>query len=559
MGPRLFDIPMEEVFFFFIQTYNTTLLYVLLGKLAFKPLYIYGGKGLGKVKAAKLKYLRRKRLFGQIFLGTGVLAGAVLTYHNGPGTYLGLILVWAGPVAFLTWTLGYQMLLELPYLCTAAPVLLPTLYLWVVDTLALQRGTWSITSGTKLGIHVWPHLEIEEAVFFLATNLLIVLGLVAFDTGLSILELFPELNPKLTATDLILPPLGASIRALLISPEEYDQQRIQGLHNAVERLKKKSRSFYIASAVFEGRLRIDLTLLYSFCRTADDLIDNASSLSEAKANLNALFGLLDVYRKSEDLPAPDQDVAVSDYLSTHFSQEVQLGLQMLPMRALADDKPVFDLLKGFEMDMGFDTMLQSGAAEKIEEAQWPIATDADLQEYARCVAGTVAEMCVDLVHYHYLGGSLGVEEAKIKSAAGKMGIALQYVNIARDIKVDAKMDRVYIPYSWLQEVDLTPVDVVRWGKAVGGKQSAGIEEALQRMQSRLLDRAFELYQEAKPALNRLPKQGSTPMEVAVESYMEIGRVLREEGLAAGVRSGKGKATVPKKRRIGVVWRVLNRQ
>jgi 15-cis-phytoene synthase/lycopene beta-cyclase len=133
------------------------------------------------------------------------------------------------------------------------------------------------------------------------------------------------------------------------------------------------------------------------------------------------------------------------------------------------------------------------------------------------------------------------------------------VNIARDIKVDAKMDRVYIPYSWLQEVDLTPADVVRWGKAVGGKQSAGIEEALQRMQSRLLDRAFELYKEAKPALNRLPKKGSTPMEVAVESYMEIGRVLREEGLAAGVRSGKGKATVPKKRRIGVVWRVLNRQ
>lgn len=41
------------------------------------------------------------------------------------------------------------------------PIALPTLYLWLVDTLALKRGTWVISNGTKSGRHLWDGLEIE--------------------------------------------------------------------------------------------------------------------------------------------------------------------------------------------------------------------------------------------------------------------------------------------------------------------------------------------------------------------------------------------------------------
>lgn len=37
-----------------------------------------------------------------------------------------------------------------------------TLYLWTCDALALQRGTWVITAGTKLGVSAFG-LEIEYA------------------------------------------------------------------------------------------------------------------------------------------------------------------------------------------------------------------------------------------------------------------------------------------------------------------------------------------------------------------------------------------------------------
>lgn len=71
------------------------------------------------------------------------------------------------PLFILPWTLkcirslAYQLIMGLPLSSTLIPIVLPTLYLWTVDTLALKRGTWVIESGTKLGWHLWDGLEIE--------------------------------------------------------------------------------------------------------------------------------------------------------------------------------------------------------------------------------------------------------------------------------------------------------------------------------------------------------------------------------------------------------------
>lgn len=196
-------------------------------------------------------------IFGQALIAGIIAYSAHLVYRGQEGTYMGLIGVWAGPFAFLLRGLAYQFLRYLPLKDTMLPILLPTLYLWVVDTFALQRGTWSIEAGTKFGIHVWPALEIEEAVFFLATNVLIVYGLVAFDNALAILELFPGLFPELPS----MPSPVLMVKALLTSPSDYQDDRIMGIQEAATRLQKKSRSFFLASAVFEGRLRLDLILL----------------------------------------------------------------------------------------------------------------------------------------------------------------------------------------------------------------------------------------------------------------------------------------------------------
>jgi 15-cis-phytoene synthase/lycopene beta-cyclase len=249
IGPTLASIPAEEVFFFVIQTYNTTLLYLILNKPTFHPNYL---------TSSKCQQSSGTRLnAGQVILTSSIIAGGGLVWRGNEGTYLGLILVWAGPFALLLWTLSSQFLIALPYSSTVAPIVIPTLYLWLVDTLALRRGTWVIESGTKLGIHLWDGLEIEEAIFFLATNTLIVFGLVAFDHALSILLTFPRLFPKVPE----LPSPVLLVQALLTDQSKYDSDRVGGIREAVARLKEKSRSFYLASSAFSGRLRIDLILL----------------------------------------------------------------------------------------------------------------------------------------------------------------------------------------------------------------------------------------------------------------------------------------------------------
>lgn len=109
------------------------------------------------------------------WLGQGVLGAAIgyavqLILMGGTGTYFGLIVVWAFPVLLMLWSLSYQFILTLPLSNTLLPIALPTLYLWIVDTLALQRGTWVIEVGTKFGIHVWPHLEFEYVLKSITSN-----------------------------------------------------------------------------------------------------------------------------------------------------------------------------------------------------------------------------------------------------------------------------------------------------------------------------------------------------------------------------------------------------
>lgn len=253
VGPRLFSIPAEEVFFFIIQTYNTSLVYLLLSKPVFYSSYLLPRKTRDSLVPFEIQ-----RNAGAITLATTVIYGGILIWNGGEGTYLGLILSWAGPFALLLWTLSYQFLVGLPVTSTIIPIALPTLYLWVVDTLALRRGTWAIESGTKFGVHLWDGLEIEEAIFFLATNTLIVFGLVAFDNALAILLTFPNLFPNVPS----LPSPTLLVQALLTDISMYDESRIAGIQEAVSRLQKKSRSFYLASSVFSGRLRTDLILLY---------------------------------------------------------------------------------------------------------------------------------------------------------------------------------------------------------------------------------------------------------------------------------------------------------
>ena len=222
--------------------------------------------------------------------------------------------------------------------------------------------------------------------------------------------------------------------------------------------------------------------------------------------------------------------------ASSFPQDIKYALTQLPLERLTK-QPLFDLLNGFEVDLRFGTTCDG------KTPAWPIQHISHLLDYGYAVAGTVAELCLDIAFHYYGAALLEGDKKRLKHAGSNMGKALQTVNIARDIQVDAKIGRVYIPCDWLEAEGLTPEDVIKNPTA----------PVIGKLRLRLLDTAFDLYRNARPEIEYLPVEVRAPMRVAVESYMEIGRVLRSEGYIVH----PGKATVPRWRRLVTAFRALN--
>ncbi len=154
-------VPIEEYAFFVLQPLLTGLwLYHLLRR--------------GDVSApAYRRAPAAARVGAGLFLLLG-LFGSWLMHQTG-GRYLGLILVWTAPVLAGQWFYGAGLLWRMRRPALLA-ILVPTLYLWAADWLAIHQGVWNISAAHMLG---WTllGLPIEEAAFFLLTNAMVVLGL----------------------------------------------------------------------------------------------------------------------------------------------------------------------------------------------------------------------------------------------------------------------------------------------------------------------------------------------------------------------------------------------
>lgn len=271
----------------------------------------------------------------------------------------------------------------------------------------------------------------------------------------------------------------------------------------------------------------------------DDLVDEAPDRETAQANIQEasqvlnwcfstkrpsepLYGYLDV----ED--SPKQRNASSPLLSS---------IALLPTSRLTL-KPLLELLSGFEMDLLFS----------VENQEFPIATESDLEIYAHRVAGTVASSLLELVFHNYEIGEMKYDQAqqsRIINSGQHMGQALQYVNIARDIKRDAAINRVYIPSSWLAAEGMTPNDVL----------ANPDDDKLAIFEDRMLRKANDAHEQSVRAINELPQEVRRPIKTTVESYMIIGEMVRKRR-EAGIKA-EGKLKVPLWRRLRLAWREMN--
>ena len=182
-------------------------------------------------------------------------------------------------------------------------------------------------------------------------------------------------------------------------------------------ISRGSRSFALASRLFDRETRERAWLLYAWCRACDDIADGQ-----------------DHGHASDAAPATEKAVA---------------AMQMLTRRAIGGERtgrPAFDALGMVAAECHLPAPVAQDviAGFALDAAGWRPETEDDLLRYCYHVAGAVGVL---------MGIVMGVPhgDEETLDRACDLGIAFQLANIARDVAEDAAAGRCYLPAEWLAE------------------------------------------------------------------------------------------------------------
>ena len=92
-------------------------------------------------------------------------------------TYLILEVVWALPIIVIQWAIGLDILLR-RWKVLLPGIIVPAVYLTLADAFALSVPIWTVNPDLSLNVVLPFNVPIEELVFFLLTNTMIVQGLI---------------------------------------------------------------------------------------------------------------------------------------------------------------------------------------------------------------------------------------------------------------------------------------------------------------------------------------------------------------------------------------------
>jgi len=261
-------------------------------------------------------------------------------------------------------------------------------------------------------------------------------------------------------------------------------------------LAHHSKSFALASRLLGPRLRDQTAVVYTWCRRADDAVDEGNdvhALDRLRAELD------DAYAGTARDPvlAAFGDVARERAIPRHYPDE---------------------LLAGMAMDV-------RGTHYTSHD---------QLIEYAWRVAGVVGLMMT-----HVFG--LSDDEAVIPAA--HLGIAMQLTNICRDVAEDWQRGRLYIPDELL----------ARHGAAgLAGELDrplpASARAPLAGAVAELLALADRYYRSADRGIGALPWRAAIAVRVARDVYAAIGDQIARTGYDVTA----GRAVVPRRTKLARV-------
>ena len=166
--------------------------------------------------------------------------------------------------------------------------------------------------------------------------------------------------------------------------------------------RREAKNFYYAFLTLPSARRRAICVAYAFCRHCDDTVDAARSDEEK-------LSMLDGLRSS---------------LKSAYAGDARDPLFL----ALADVAANYDIPQRYfeEVILGVESDLTKNRYQDFEQ----------LRRYCYQVASVVGLICLQI---------FGYKDARAKDRAIDLGLAMQLTNIARDVKEDLELGRIYLP------------------------------------------------------------------------------------------------------------------
>ncbi len=255
--------------------------------------------------------------------------------------------------------------------------------------------------------------------------------------------------------------------------------------HARQSIARGSKSFAMASRLFDRETRERVWLLYAWCRACDDLADAQD-----------MGGDLGDQSSVAERVATIRDLTVRAMAGETTEEPAFDALGLLAREAPITQAMADDVLAGFDLDA----------------RGWQPRCSADVLRYCYHVAGAVGVMMAAV-----MGVPAGDEDSLDRAC--DLGLAFQLANIARDVSEDAAAGRCYLPAEWLEEAGIASNELTRPYNL----------QALVPLVARLCDMAEVYEASARIGAARLPFRKRWAVLSAAGIYGAIAREVRARG------------------------------
>ncbi|MEW6323096.1 MAG: presqualene diphosphate synthase HpnD [Acidobacteriota bacterium] len=251
----------------------------------------------------------------------------------------------------------------------------------------------------------------------------------------------------------------------------------------------RDTSFYYAFLMLPPARRNAIVAVWDFCRAVDDAVDEVAPEGSAALTPAARE------KAAAELALWRTELARA-FGERHEPCETAQGRALSPLVSAFDlpREPFEDLIDGVEMD--------------LERQRYQ--THDELVEYCRRVASAVGLVCIRL---------FGCRDEQASEYAVQLGLALQMTNIIRDVGVDLRRGRVYLPQDELARFGVTDADLAR----------GVVTPAVRALLEHECRRAREYFARAARALPASDARRLVAAEIMGAIYVDILRRIEQSG------------------------------